>query len=110
LDRRLCGPQSRSGRGGEEKNYQPLPGLKPPIIQPVVQCYTTELSQPRLKNKMLQQRFLMANQTSVSKQEMVNECLNFQVPYIMSIFGAWVSLYTVWRPLENDTCPYMKIL
>jgi hypothetical protein len=44
LDRRLGGPQSRSGRGGEEKNSQPLPGLEPPIIQPVAQRYTTELS------------------------------------------------------------------
>jgi hypothetical protein len=40
LDRRLGGPQSRSGRGGEEKNFQPLPGLEPPSIQPVVQRYT----------------------------------------------------------------------
>jgi hypothetical protein len=31
LDRRLGGPQSRSGRSGEEKNSQPLPGLEPPI-------------------------------------------------------------------------------
>jgi hypothetical protein len=30
LDRRLGGPQSRSGRGGEEKNSQPLPGIEPP--------------------------------------------------------------------------------
>jgi len=37
LDRRLGGPQSRSGRGGEEKNSQPLPGLEPPIIQPVAE-------------------------------------------------------------------------
>jgi hypothetical protein len=44
LDRRLGGPQSRSGRGGEEKNSQPLPGLEPPIIQPVAQRYTSELS------------------------------------------------------------------
>jgi hypothetical protein len=44
MDRRLGGPQSRSGRGGEEKNPQPLPGLKPPIIQPIAQRYTTELS------------------------------------------------------------------
>jgi hypothetical protein len=29
LDRRLCGPQSRSGRGGEEKNSQPPPGIVP---------------------------------------------------------------------------------
>jgi hypothetical protein len=44
LDRKLGGPQSRSGRGGEEKNSQPLPGLEPPIIQPVAQRYTTEHS------------------------------------------------------------------
>jgi hypothetical protein len=31
LDRRLGGPQSRSGCGGEEKNSQPLPGVEPPI-------------------------------------------------------------------------------
>jgi hypothetical protein len=37
--------QSRSGRGGEEKNSQPPPGLEPPIIQPVAEPYTTELSQ-----------------------------------------------------------------
>jgi hypothetical protein len=29
LDRRLCGPQRRSGHGGE-KNFQPLPGHEPP--------------------------------------------------------------------------------
>jgi hypothetical protein len=28
-DRRLGGPQSRSGRGGEEKNSEPPPGLEP---------------------------------------------------------------------------------
>jgi hypothetical protein len=36
LDRMLGGPQSRSGRGGEEKNSQPLPGIEPPIIHSVV--------------------------------------------------------------------------
>jgi hypothetical protein len=44
LDRRLGGPQSRSGDGGEEKNSHPVPGLEPPIIQPVAQRYATELS------------------------------------------------------------------
>jgi hypothetical protein len=44
LDRRLGGPQSRSERGDEEKNSQPLPGLEPPIIQPVAQHYSTELT------------------------------------------------------------------
>jgi hypothetical protein len=29
LDRRLSGPESRSGRGGEEKNSQPPPGIEP---------------------------------------------------------------------------------
>jgi hypothetical protein len=43
LDRRLSRPQSRSGLGDEEKTSQPLPGIKPPIIQPVVQRCTTEL-------------------------------------------------------------------
>jgi hypothetical protein len=33
FDRRMGEPQSRSGRGGEEKNSQSLPGLEPPIIQ-----------------------------------------------------------------------------
>jgi hypothetical protein len=29
LDRRLGGPQSRSGRGGEEKYSQPPPAIEP---------------------------------------------------------------------------------
>jgi hypothetical protein len=37
LDRRLGGPQSRSGCCGEDEDSQPLPGLEPPIIQPVSQ-------------------------------------------------------------------------
>jgi hypothetical protein len=36
--------QSWYGRGDEEKNFQPLPRLEPPIIQPVAQRYITELS------------------------------------------------------------------
>jgi hypothetical protein len=44
LDWRLGGPLCRSGRGGEEKNSQSLPGLEPPIIQPVAQRCTAELS------------------------------------------------------------------
>jgi hypothetical protein len=42
-DKGLGGPQSRSGRV-DEKNSQPLPGIEPPIIQPVAQRYTLELS------------------------------------------------------------------
>jgi len=33
LDRRLDGPQSRSGRGGEEKNSQPPPGIETAIAK-----------------------------------------------------------------------------
>jgi hypothetical protein len=44
LDRRVGGPQSRSERGGEDKNSKPLQGLEPPIFQPIAQRYTTELS------------------------------------------------------------------
>jgi hypothetical protein len=45
LDRRLGGPQSWSGRGGEEKNSQPLLGLESLIIQPMAQHCNTELYQ-----------------------------------------------------------------
>jgi hypothetical protein len=37
LDRRLGGLQTRSGHSGEEKNSQSLPGLEPPIVQPLAQ-------------------------------------------------------------------------
>jgi hypothetical protein len=37
LARRLDGPHSRSVRGDEEKNSQPLSGLEPPIFQTVAQ-------------------------------------------------------------------------
>jgi hypothetical protein len=50
LDRRLGGHQSRSGRGGEDKNSHPLSGLEHPIIQPVAQCCTTELSRLHILN------------------------------------------------------------
>jgi hypothetical protein len=36
LDRKLGGPQWRSGRGGEGKIPQPLPGFEQPINQPLV--------------------------------------------------------------------------
>jgi len=39
LDRRLGEPQSRSGRGGEDKNSQPLPGLEPRSSSPIPLSY-----------------------------------------------------------------------
>jgi hypothetical protein len=38
LDRRLSGPQSRSGRGGEEKKSQPGVYLKPLYQLNILQC------------------------------------------------------------------------
>jgi hypothetical protein len=46
-DRRLGGPQSRSGYGGDEKNSQVLLGLGLPIIQFSAQRCITELSRLR---------------------------------------------------------------
>jgi hypothetical protein len=48
LDRRLAGPQSRSGHGGEEKNSQPLLVFESPLIQPIAQRYATELNSEML--------------------------------------------------------------
>jgi hypothetical protein len=44
MDRRLGGPQSRSGCGGEEENPQPRRESNPrtPIVQPVAQRYTMD--------------------------------------------------------------------
>jgi hypothetical protein len=66
LDRRLGGPQSRYGRGGEEKNFQPLPRLEPPIIQPVAQRNTTELS--RLLNTYIRTTNVGHDGLAVGKQ------------------------------------------
>jgi hypothetical protein len=51
LGRRLGGPHSQSGGGGEVINSQPLPGFKPPIIQPVAQRYTIDIQPGTLKGK-----------------------------------------------------------
>jgi hypothetical protein len=52
LDRRLFGPQSRSGRGGGKKNSQLLPGPEPPIILSAAHRYTTEISRLLLKGDL----------------------------------------------------------
>jgi hypothetical protein len=49
LDRKLGGPQSRSGCCDEEKNSQTLLGLEPPNFQPIAQYYTTEVSRLPVK-------------------------------------------------------------
>jgi hypothetical protein len=54
LDRRLGGSQSHSGRGGEEKNSQHLPGIESSVIQPVAQRCTTELFRLQKKSKFFE--------------------------------------------------------
>jgi hypothetical protein len=43
--------------GGDEKNSQALPALEPPIIQPVGQRYTAELSR-LLSDKVCNHKFV----------------------------------------------------
>jgi hypothetical protein len=58
LDRRLGGPQSRSGHGGEEKNSQPLSALEPLIIQPIAQLCT--IAERNIVTSQLQKCLLCA--------------------------------------------------
>jgi hypothetical protein len=46
LYRKLGGPQSWSGHGVEEKNSQPSPEIEYPLLQSVVNHYTTDWSIP----------------------------------------------------------------
>jgi len=54
LDRTLGGPHSRSGRDGEEKNSQPLPGLEPhtnkifTVLEKYFQCGPIERKNVKL--------------------------------------------------------------
>jgi hypothetical protein len=67
------GPQSRSGRSGEEKIPEPLPGLEPLIIQFVSQPYTTELSRLFLvqTNKMKSRHDLKMAMNVLHRQKKV---------------------------------------
>jgi hypothetical protein len=60
LDRGLGGPQSRSGRGSEEKNSQPLQGFETPIIQPIAQSYTSELTRLHIKYRRITSSYIIA--------------------------------------------------
>jgi hypothetical protein len=54
LDRRLGGHQSRSGRAGEENNYQPPPGIEPRSSDSparILVAIPTELSSSCAKEK-----------------------------------------------------------
>jgi hypothetical protein len=82
LDRRLGGPQGRSGRGGEEKNSQPPPGIEPqnpdhPIRSPMLYrlSYHCSLSLIKLDEKCNSDslystagRHVVTNTFSISKK------------------------------------------
>jgi hypothetical protein len=93
LDRGLDGPQSRSGRGGEEKNSQPLLGLEPPIIQPVAQRYTTE---PLLCNFMLYVKY----------QDSLQICragVNVFIKQFQTVDKGWLSSLGFGRGVNKST-------
>jgi hypothetical protein len=79
LDRRLGGPHIRSGRGGEDKNSQPLPGLELPIIQSVAQRCTTEISRLLyviLNDDDMEPGYLSG--TALNNNILYETCLQFQ--------------------------------
>jgi hypothetical protein len=82
LDRRLGGPQRRSGSGGEEKNSQPLLRLEPPIIQPVAQRYTIELTRLLCLKKSSQREVSPEMSTYITGRQVLTlswvEFLKFQ--------------------------------
>jgi hypothetical protein len=107
LDRRLVGPQSWSGGGGEEKNSQLLPGLEPPVVQPVAQLCITELS-----------RFLIQSHTGYNSEAVPLEPASsvwsyyyfwqfsiVQLPYPWTTFAHSLNLnfWTVWCEVPTLT-------
>jgi hypothetical protein len=67
------GSRASLGRGGEEKNSQPLPGLESPIIQPVAQRYTIEPSQLLPLSECVRDVLLDYWKKSRSKKEIERE-------------------------------------
>jgi hypothetical protein len=106
LDRRLGGPQSRPGRGGEEKNSQPLPGLGPPIIQIVSQYYTTELS--RLLAKSVRYiLFAFRLQWQTNPQQL--QCNRSASPWLLLIHSRLCCLAGSWRSASSPLTPCLDV-
>jgi hypothetical protein len=105
LDRKLGGPQSRSEPGGEEKNSQPLPGLKPPIIQLVAQRYTAELS--RLLISALDETKVIdfPSQKTVSRANITELVTNDIRVYMEDIHVREFSRYSISARYELESIP-----
>jgi hypothetical protein len=80
---------SRSGRGGEEKHSQRLPGLELPIIQPVAQRYIPELSLVRLSCHWVHTAFF--------------------IQLFKTLFLIFISLMPVENSLKSSTVVMKKI-
>jgi hypothetical protein len=84
LDRRMGGPQSRSGSGGEEKNSQPLSGIETPIIQPAAQSYTTELTWCLNVAAVVH-----ISLVTMSRTDLCQNCQCFQKQNYLLIYSGW---------------------
>jgi hypothetical protein len=60
----LGGPQIQSGRGDEEKNSQPLPGLEPPII---IECTNFLFDEPSFKEEPVSNKELYLTGTDLNE-------------------------------------------
>jgi hypothetical protein len=96
LDRRLGGPQSQSGSSGEEKNSQPLPGFKPPIIQPVAQRCNTELCIIVMNPEGLVCEgvdWFQLDQDRVQWRTFVKKVMKFQIPEMVgNLLISWTCI------------------
>jgi hypothetical protein len=85
LDRRIGGPQSLPGGGGEEKNSQALLGIEPLIIQLVAQSYTTELThQPSVPQPKTNDKLLLTLWSRALIEELV---VAYEVKKFSSLYG-----------------------
>jgi hypothetical protein len=93
-----------SGRGGKEKNYQLLPGLEPPIIQPVAQPYTTELSRLLLG---VDRRIIL---NWIGKKSVLRLWTRFSWLRIWSSGGSCEHGYEPWGSIEGEEllCQLLK--
>jgi hypothetical protein len=86
LYRRLGGPQSRSGRGGEEKNSQPPPGIETSVISYFIKFYINYPNE--IENILLNFRVILMNFRQIMTHFfliLVND-LNVRMPHCLMCY------------------------